>query len=116
MAFKSDEDRNTVREMVIAGQGMKEILALEVCQVADVYQMRKKLKQEGISLKRPKRAQAEKTEPQPKKRAKKEGREMPVWLEGLLEEQERLQERLKRIDALIALYDGMIPLPKSLQH
>jgi hypothetical protein len=119
MGFKTDEDRQVVIDMIKAGQGMPEIIALDVCNQADVYNLRHILKSEGVIIKKTPKATSEDTPAKVikgKSDTKNVKSNCPAWLEGLLREQEKLQEHLRRIDALVAMYDDLIPLPKTLQH
>lgn len=115
MAFKDDQDRQTVRDMIIAGQGMAEIMALNICNQADVYCMRHELKKQGVKVKTPAKVTKESIEDSRKVRPASKLDVKPLranseLLTILIEEQDRLRERLARIDAVVAIYDTDIPL------
>jgi hypothetical protein len=117
MAFKSDDDRQVVIDMIKAGQSMAEIIVLDVCNQADVYNLRHILKADGVVIKKASKSTGDETSSKvtkAKNDLKNTKQNCPAWLEGLLREQERLREHLRRIDALAAMYDDKIPL--NLHH
>ena len=115
MAFKDEQDRQTVRDMIIAGQGMPEIMALDICNQADVYCMRHDLKKQGVKVKTPTKVTRESIEVNKKARPVSKLDVKPLranseFLNILIQEQDRLRERLARIDAVVAIYDTDISL------
>jgi hypothetical protein len=117
MAFKSEDDRKLVIDMIKAGKSMAEIIALDVCNQADVYNLRHILKTDGVVIKKGSKSIGDETPSRVKKVTKdlkNTKQDCPAWLDGLLREQERLREHLRRIDALAAMYDDKIPL--NLHH